>query len=78
MPFVVAVGALVAGQVRAVVAGFESTEFQDGHLFPWRRPALERPFRGLDCIGSNCVQMVWRGDARDTNLDTRKDPSGNP
>jgi len=81
MPFRVALDALVAGQVRAGAAGVASTAFSGGHLFQSLREALEHPLRGLDCvqrIDPNRFQVAWRGGARDANLDTRKDPSGNP
>ena len=81
MPFRVAVDALGAGQVRAGVAGVASAAFQGGHLFRLPREAFERPLRDLDCvqrIDPNCLQAVWNSDVRDANLDTRKDPSGNP
>ena len=81
MPFRVAFDAWVAGQARAGAAGVAPTAFQDGRLFQSLREAFEHPLHGLDCaqrIAPNCSQVAWRGGARDANLDTRKDPSGNP
>ncbi len=81
MPFRVAVDALIASQVRAGAAGVASAAFQGGHLFQSPSEAFEHPLRGLHCvhrIDPNCVQAPWSRGAGDENLDTRKDPSGNP
>ena len=76
-----AVDASVTSQDRAGVAGAVATTFPGGALFQSPREAFDRPLPDLDCahrLDSKCVSAAWGRSARDANLDSRKDASGNP